>query len=112
MSKPVVVSDQSFADEVLNAEGPVLVDFWAPWCGPCKQIGPIIEELSADFAGKLKVCKLNVDENNSTATQYGVFSIPTLLVFKAGDTVERLVGFMPKQRLVDKLQPHIGPVGP
>lgn len=107
MGKPVVLTDDTFEEEVLNSEQPVLVDFWAPWCGPCKMIGPIVEELVDDYAGKVKVCKLNVDENGAMATKYGVFSIPTLMVFHAGEAVERMVGFMPKAKLAEKLNRHI-----
>jgi thioredoxin 1 len=107
MGKPIALTDTTFDAEVLKAEQPVLVDFWAPWCGPCKMIGPIVEELADDYAGKIKICKLNVDENGATATKYGVFSIPTLMIFKGGETADRLVGFMPKPKLVEKLKAHI-----
>lgn len=107
MGEPVVLTDDSFETEVLEAELPVLVDFWASWCGPCKMIGPIVEELAGELAGKIKVSKLNVDEYGSLATKYGVFSIPTLIVFKGGQPVERLVGFMPKPKLLEKLNAHM-----
>jgi len=107
MDKPVILSDQTFEEEVLKADLPVLVDFWAPWCGPCKMIGPIIEELAREYAGKIKICKLNVDENGATATQYGVFSIPTLILFKDGTMVDRMIGFHPKAKLVEKLAAHV-----
>lgn len=107
MGKPIALTDDTFEEEVLKADQLVLVDFWAPWCGPCKMIGPIVEELADDLDGKMKISKLNVDENGATATKYGVFSIPTLLVFKDGETVERLVGFMPKPKLVEKLNAHM-----
>jgi thioredoxin 1 len=107
MSKPIEVTDATFEAEVLKAELPVLVDFWAAWCGPCKMIAPIVEELAKDYAGKLKVCKLNVDENNQTAAQFGIMSIPTLMLFKGGKPVERLIGYMPKAKLVEKLSPHL-----
>jgi len=107
MGKPITLTDDNFESEVLQSELPVLVDFWAPWCGPCKMIGPIVEELVDDFADKVKVCKLNVDENGASATKYGVFSIPTLMVFKDGEAVERMVGFMPKPKLAEKLNLHV-----
>jgi len=107
MSKPIEVTDATFEAEVLKADLPVLVDFWAAWCGPCKMIAPIVEELAKDYAGKLKVCKLNVDENNQTAAQFGIMSIPTLMLFKGGKPVERLIGYMPKAKLVEKLSPHL-----
>lgn len=95
----IALSDDTFKKEVLESTEPVLVDFWASWCGPCKMIGPVVEELADDYKGKAKVGKLNVDENGQTAQAYGVMSIPTLLVFKDGKEVNRLVGFMPKANL-------------
>jgi len=107
MGTPIALTDKTFEEEVLKAKQPVLVDFWAPWCGPCKTLGPVVEELAGDLAGKMKVCKLNVDENGATATQYGVMSIPTLIVFKGGKAVDRLIGFMPKPKLMEKLSAHL-----
>ena len=107
MGKPIVLTDATFEEEVLNATEAVLVDFWAPWCGPCKMIGPIVEELAGELTGKMKVGKLNVDEHGDVATKFKVFSIPTLIVFKGGQPVERLVGFMPKPKLLEKLNPHM-----
>lgn len=105
MSQNVInVTDGTFEQEVLQADQPVLVDFWASWCGPCKMVGPIVEELADDFAGKAKVCKLNVDENTKTAQAYGVMSIPTLILFKGGKEVDRVVGFRPKADLAQLLQ--------
>lgn len=101
--KIVHVSDNSYQREVLEARVPVLVDFWAVWCGPCKMIAPLVEELADDYAGKVKVCKLNVDENNRTASENGVMSIPTLIVYKNGQEVKRLVGFMPKAQIAETL---------
>jgi thioredoxin 2 len=97
--KPIDVSDDSFSREVLTPETSVLVDCWAPWCGPCKSLSPIIDELATDYANGVKVVKLNVDENPVTASQYGVRSIPTMLFFREGKLVERLVGAMPKQEI-------------
>ncbi len=99
-----VLSSSSFDSEVLKSDKPVLVDFWAVWCGPCKAIAPIVEELAGDYEGRLKVMKLDVDDNPRTAVAYGVQSIPTLLVFKDGKPAERIVGAVPKQVIVDKLQ--------
>ncbi len=104
MAKPLEVTDSTFEQEVLQSPQPVLVDFWAVWCGPCKAVAPIIEELAGEYEGKLKVMKLDVDDNPRTATTYGVQSIPTLLVFKDGKPAERIVGAVPKKVIVDKLQ--------
>jgi thioredoxin 2 len=98
-TKPVDVTDDSFAREVLTVEESVLVDCWAPWCGPCKTLGPIIDELATDYANGVKVTKLNVDENPVTASQYGIRSIPTMLLFRDGKLVERLVGALPKEEI-------------
>jgi thioredoxin 1 len=98
-SRLVHVDDKSFASEVLNADLPVLVDFWATWCGPCRSIGPIVEELAEEFVGKIKVTKLNVDESPATPSQYGVRGIPTLILFKGGKIFDQIVGAVPKARL-------------
>jgi thioredoxin 1 len=98
------VTDNAFAQAVLQSTPPVLVDFWADWCGPCKAIAPIVEALAREYEGRLKVMKLDVDENPRTASTYQVQSIPTLLVFKDGRLAERIVGAVPKQVIVDKLQ--------
>ncbi len=94
------VDDKNFASEVLSADLPVLVDFWATWCGPCRSIGPIVEDLAKEFSGRVKVAKLNVDENPGTPSQYGVRGIPTLILFKGGKVVDQIVGAVPKARLV------------
>jgi len=98
-TKPIDVTDNSFAREVLASEFSVLVDCWAPWCGPCRTLSPIIDELAADYANGVKVAKLNVDENPLTASQYGIRSIPTMLFFKEGKLVHRLVGALPKEEI-------------
>lgn len=90
------LSDANFETEVINSETPVLVDFWAPWCGPCRAIAPSVEEISASYAGRLKVGKLNVDENQQTTMKFGIRSIPTLIVFKGGQAVEQIIGAVPK----------------
>jgi thioredoxin 1 len=94
------VTDASFDSDVLKADVPVLIDFWAPWCGPCKAIAPVIDELAKDYAGRLKVVKMNVDDNPNTPSQYGVRSIPNLLLFKGGQVKDQIVGAVPKAVLV------------
>lgn len=101
------LKDATFQSDVLEADTPVLVDFWAPWCGPCKMIGPIVDEIAAEQGGKLKVGKLNVDEEQNTAVQYQVMSIPTLILFKNGQVAEKIIGAMPKENLLAKLKPHL-----
>jgi thioredoxin 1 len=104
MAKALEVTDSTFEQEVLQSKQPVLVDFWAVWCGPCKAVAPIVEELAGEYEGRLKVMKLDVDDNPHTAMAYGVQSIPTLLVFKDGNAAERIIGAVPKKVIVDKLQ--------
>jgi thioredoxin 1 len=105
--KPIQVDDANFQAEVLNSDKPVLVDFWAIWCGPCKMIAPVIEELATEYDGKLKVVKIDVDANPRTAMQYGVRSIPTLLIFKSGQVVEQMVGAFPKRNILEKVTQHL-----
>jgi thioredoxin 1 len=105
--KTVQITDANFQAEVLKSDKPVLVDFWAVWCGPCKMIAPVVEELAGELDGKLKVTKMDVDANPQTAMQYGIRSIPTLLVFKGGQVVEQIIGAVPKRHLVDKVMPHL-----
>ena len=103
----VPVTDSTFQSEVLSSSEPVLVDFWATWCGPCRMVSPIVEEIAGEQIGKLKVAKVDVDVNPQTAQQFGVMSIPTLIVFKGGQPVERLVGYMPKAKLMQAITPHL-----
>ena len=103
MAKPRDVSDSDFEQEVLKATKPVLVDFWAPWCGPCRMVAPIVEELSEEYDGKVEFVKLNTDENPDTSVKYGIRSIPTLLVFKDGEPVGQIIGFRPKSDLKKSL---------
>jgi len=98
------VSDATFDQEVLKSEQPVLVDFWAVWCGPCKAIAPIVDGLAAAFAGKLKVAKVNVDENGATPSRYGVRGIPSLLFFKGGNVVDQVVGYIPQHEIEEKVK--------
>lgn len=104
----VVLSDQNFQSEVLQNDTPVLVDFWAPWCGPCKIVGPIVEELAKEYQGKMKVGKLNVDENPQSAGNYGVMSIPTLMIFKGGQPVKTMVGAQGKDVLKKSIDEILG----
>ena len=106
--KPVEITDATFSQEVLKSDKPVLIDFWAEWCGPCKMIAPLVEELANEYQGKLKVGKIDVDSNQSVAGQYGIRSIPTLLVFKGGRVVDQIVGAVPKKILAEKVSKHLG----
>ena len=107
MAKPLAVTDDTFEEVVLNADLPTVVDFWAVWCGPCKMIAPVLEEIAEEYDTQLQVVKLDVDGNGPTAMQYGVMSIPTLILFKDGQAAERIVGFMPKAKLLSKITPHL-----
>lgn len=103
----VEVTDSSFQQDVLQADVPVLVDFWAEWCGPCRMLAPTVEAIAKDYNGKIRVAKLNVDENNSTSEQYGIRGIPTLLLFKGGQVKEQLVGNQPRDSIEKALQKHL-----
>ncbi|HEV2716090.1 MAG TPA: thioredoxin [Terriglobales bacterium] len=104
----VEVTDANFDQDVLKADQPVLVDFWATWCGPCRAIAPIVDELAKEYQGKIKVGKMDVDRNNATPMRYGVRGIPTLLVFKGGQVKEQIVGCVPKETIQKALDKHIG----
>jgi thioredoxin 1 len=107
MAIPTVVTDETFNQAVLKSDQPILVDFWAVWCGPCRMVAPVVDEIAREQEGKLKVMKLDVDENQNTAMAYGVMSIPTLILFKNGQPVERIVGFRPKADMEKKILPHL-----
>jgi thioredoxin 1 len=107
MSSAIPVTDDSFQDDVLSSDVPVLVDFWAPWCGPCRMVGPVVDEIAQQYEGKVKVVKLNTDENPGTASQYGIRSIPTLMIFKDGQKVDTVVGAVPKTTLASTLEKYL-----
>ncbi|HCQ04569.1 MAG TPA: thioredoxin [Candidatus Latescibacteria bacterium] len=107
MSHPTQITDDQFESEVIKSSTPVLVDFWAEWCGPCKAIAPTLEEIAGDYGDRLKVVKVDVDENHQSATQYGIRSIPSLLLFKDGAEVDRIIGALPKQQLMEKIDSHL-----
>ncbi len=104
MSHPITITDDTFENEVLQSETPVVVDFWATWCGPCKMIAPILEELATEYDGKVKITKLDVDSNNQTAGKYNIMSIPSLLFFKNGEVVDQVVGAIPKSQLAQRIE--------
>ncbi|UCH66187.1 MAG: thioredoxin [Ignavibacterium sp.] len=110
MKKVIEGTDLNFEQEVLESDTPVLVDFWAPWCGPCRIVSPIVEEIAENYEGKIKVVKLNTDENQDTAITYGIRSIPTLGIFKDGQVVDSVIGAVPKQHLEEKIKPHLASI--
>jgi len=107
MSNLVIANDSNFEQEVINSDVPVIVDFWAEWCAPCRLIAPLVEDIGNEYAGKLKVCKFDVDSNPQTSMKYGIRSIPTLLIFKGGQPVETIIGAVPKEMIINKLQPFL-----
>jgi len=108
MSDPIEFTDDNFEAEVIKSDKPVLVDFWAVWCSPCQMVSPIVEEIGRDYADRLKVGKVNVDQNSKTASQYGIMSIPSLLFFKDGKVVDQVIGAVPKEHLKEKVNKILG----
>lgn len=108
MGKPIELTDANFDQEVLKSDIPVMVDFWATWCGPCRMIAPIVEELAADYEGKVKVGKMDVDSNQQIAMKFNVMSIPNVLFFKGGQVVDQVIGAFPKKNFVEKLEKIVG----
>jgi thioredoxin 1 len=107
MASAVNVSDATFTEEVINSDTPVLVDFWAAWCGPCRMVAPILDEIASEKGEKIKIAKVNIDENQAMAGQLGISSIPTMILYKDGQPVEKIVGAYPKPRILEKIEPHL-----
>ena len=107
MSKPIHINNQNFESEVIQSEIPVVVDFWATWCGPCLMVAPVLEELANEYENRIKVCKLDVDNNRETAGAYGIQSIPTIMIFKEGKMVDRLIGAVPKSEFKKMIDKHL-----
>ncbi len=108
MAKPLEITDTIYQQEVIDADKPVLVDFWAPWCGPCRIVGPVLAEIAEEQDARVKIVKVNVDENQQYAGQLGVFNIPTMVLYKGGQPVEKIVGALPKQQILARIEPHLG----
>ncbi len=108
MSRPIALTDENFAAEVLESSIPVLVDFWAAWCGPCRMVAPIVDELADEYSGRAKIAKLDVDSAQKTAVEFGIRSIPTMLIFKGGKVADQLIGALPKQQITEKLDSALG----
>jgi thioredoxin 1 len=107
-AKTFEVTEGTFDAEVLNSETPVLVDFWAEWCGPCKMIAPVVDEIATEYDGKIRVAKLDADTNQGVLMRYGIMGIPTLILFKGGEPVARITGYVPKDKITSKIVPHLG----
>jgi thioredoxin 1 len=105
--KPIEITDANFEQEVMKSDKPVLIDFWAVWCGPCRMVAPVVEEIANEYNGKLKVGKIDVDSNPEVSMKFGIRSIPTLMIFKGGKVVEQIIGAVPKRNLLDKVTPHL-----
>jgi thioredoxin 1 len=107
MAQPLHITEETYQKEVLESDVPVVIDFWATWCGPCKMIAPIIDEMAGEFEGKAKICKVDVDNNQQIAMQLGIRSIPTVMIFKGGKVVDTIIGAVPKTQIVNKLNEHL-----
>ena len=108
MTNAIDINDNSFKEEVIDSDRLTIVDFWAPWCGPCQKLGPVLDEVVSEYSEKIKVVKLNTDENLKTAKEFSISGLPTLLMFKNGQPVERLVGLLPKSSIISNIEKHIG----